>query len=376
MPGRVVTQAEATMITMDGRRLVAFAGCNYLGLAHDGRVLETARSAIGRVGLSTSASRETSGNSPEHEGLESEVTTFITREHPGRAGVLLPDGYTANLAAAQALAVTHRHAVIDGRAHASLTDAARAAGLAIITFPHRDPKALAETLRRLDGPAAVLTDGVFTADGSVAPLGGLLSALRDDDALVVDDCHGFCVLGDAGRGSVDEAGIEDERVVITTTLAKGLGCGGGVVIGPRAFADRVRSGSTAYICTTPVSPVVAAAGREALRVLRSEPERVGRVRTNAAQLRSACGSMRWRPGGAGDDTVTPIVAFQPGDGCSTERLSRRLVDAGVYVPTMSYPGGPSGVYFRASVTSEHTAEQICVLGAALRRGAGADHAKR
>lgn len=374
MPGRVVTQAEATMITLDGCRFVAFGGCNYLGLAHDGRVLEAARSAIGRVGLSTSASRESSGNSPEHEGLEAEVTAFISGSDTGRSGVLLPDGYTANLAAAQALAVTHRHAVIDGRAHASLTDAARTAGLAIITFPHRDPGALAETLRRLDGPAAVLTDGVFTADGSVAPLRGLLSALRDDDTLVVDDCHGFCVLGQTGRGSVEEAGIEDERVVITTTLAKGLGCGGGIVIGPRAFADTVRSGATAYICTTPVSPVVAAAGRKALRVLRSEPERVERVRTNAALLRSACGPLRWRPGGTGDDTVTPIVAFQPGDGCSADRLSGRLFDAGVYVPTMSYPGGPSGIYFRASVTSEHTEKQIAVFGAALHRGARADHA--
>jgi 7-keto-8-aminopelargonate synthetase-like enzyme len=375
MPGHALVQDEATHATLNGRRVLCFAGCNYLGLAFDPRVLAAARDAVGRVGVSSSASRETSGNTVEHASLEAEVCDFVTRRDPGRAGLLLPDGYTANLAAAQTLARTHRHAVIDARAHMSLVDSAAAAGMTPTRYAHRDADSLGEALNRLPSPAVVMTDGVFTADGSLAPLRELLACLRDDDLLVVDDCHGFCVLGEAGRGSLDEAGIRDERVVLTTTLAKGLGCGGGIVIGPRSLIEAARGHATAYICTTPVSPIVAAAGREALRTLVEEPGRVERVRANAARLALACEP--WACAGAGSAGRTPIAALAPEGVGPLPVLAERLLECGVYVPLMKYPGGPVPWYFRATVTSAHTAAQIEELGeilgsfarAALCRGA-------
>lgn len=364
MPGERIEQTIATAVWIDGVELVCFAGCNYLGLAHEPRVLSAASGAAARYGLSTSASRETSGNTPEHEGLEAEAAAFVSR---GRAtGLLLPDGYTANLAAAQGLAEDHTFAVVDERAHKSLGDAARLAGLGVVTYPHADADALVGVLAGLDGRAVVMTDGVFTADGRVAPVRSLAGALRAGDTLLVDDCHGFCVLGEDGRGTCDAFGLcAGEGLVITTTLAKGLGCGGGMVIGDERLIGAMRARSSAYICTTPVSPLVACAAREALRIVAGDPGRVGRLQRNAALLVEVCPDE-----GRGDGApATPIAAFTPWGGISGDAMSGVLRARGVYVPWMSYPGGPGGAgssYFRASVTSEHSEDQIRLLGEALR----------
>ncbi len=361
MPGERIVQDEAAYARVDGERLVCFAGCNYLGLAHEPRVREAVIAAAGEYGVSTSASRETSGNTPIHEALEAAVADFISC---GRGdGLLLPDGYTANLAALQGLEETHSFAVVDSRAHRSLFDAARLAGLPVVTYPHRDVDALAGLLADLRGRAAVLTDGVFAADGAVAPLVGVLGVLRPGDVLLVDDCHGFCVLGDGGRGTCDALGIRlDGRVVVTTTLAKGLGCGGGVVVGEGTLIERIRARSTAYICTTPTSPLVASAGLAAIGLVRDEPGRVSRLQWNAVLLGDACGVDK------ADGRATPISAFTPPTGVSGPAMAGVLRRSGVYVPWVRYPGGPGAVYFRASVTSAHTAEQIELLGDAIRRG--------
>lgn len=370
MPGELIEQLTATTVRIAGRELVSFAGCNYLGLAHDSRVRSAARLALDRMGLSTSASRETTGNAPDHGGLERETAAFVTRDDPSRAGLLTPDGYTANLAAAQMLVPETPLAFVDERAHRSLVDSARGAGMRIAAYAHRSIASLKGLLAGADAPAVVMTDGVFTADGAVAPLDGLLSALRPGDRLLVDDCHGFTVLGEGGRGACDEFGLNDPRIIITSTLAKGLGCGGGIVIAARDLIDSARSVSTAYICTTPVSPVIAAAGREALRVIRTDEGRVERLRRNSERLGEIFGA----PGGGDREIPTPIVAFTepggaiPGDAAAPDRLhavEARLRAEGVFVPVMRYPGGPSAWYFRATVTSEHTATQIDLLSRAM-----------
>jgi 7-keto-8-aminopelargonate synthetase-like enzyme len=352
MPGASIQQQAANRVVIDGARLVAFAGCNYLGLAHDPRVLEAARDATEQYGLSTSASRETSGNTPVHEALERALIEFIGGGTP-LDGVLVPDGYTANLAAAQALAATHPLAVVDERAHASLPDAASCAGMRIARYAHSDPASLAGVLAHAGGPAVVMTDGVFTADGGVAAVEDLLSALRAGDRLLIDDCHALGVLGDGGQGVCAHLGVPVSRVVLTTTLAKGLGGGGGIVISDRGLIGRVRTASHAYICTTPVSPIVAAGTLRALQVLIAEPDRVARLRTNARLLGEAMHT--------GNARETPICAL-PVRGLKTgERIAAALRDAGLFVPLMAYPGGPTPWYLRASVTSEHTAGDLALL---------------
>lgn len=382
MPGGAVIQSTARRSVIGGDSLIAFAGCNYLGLAHDARVLEAARAAADRFGLSTSASRETSGNTTIHEQLERAAFAFIAgdeqREDAKRAAgrdagrasgqaagaldcLLVPDGYTANLAAAQGLVKTHKIAVVDARAHASLADAGRCAGMDVKTFRHGDAADLAGVLGELSGPAVVMTDGVFTTDGRIAALGDLLAALRAGDRLLVDDCHGLGVIGPGGRGSCAHGGVDLGSVVLTSTLAKGIGGGGGVVIAERELIGWMRRCAHAYVCTTPVSPLVAAGTLRAIEILELEPERVARLADRARALRSA---MRTGEDHLGDDgsgaggAAVPIAAFPVADEGAGRHIADTLRRAGLYVPVMAYPGGPSPWYLRASVSSEHTRDDL------------------
>jgi len=354
MPGASIRQRTATRITIDGAELVSFAGCNYLGLAHDPRVLQAVVDATSHYGLSTSASRETSGNTPAHETLERRLVEFISDGLAGTDGVLVPDGYTANLAAAQALAASHTTAVVDRRAHTSLSDAAECAGMRVTHYAHNDVADLRQVLSKITSPAVVMTDGVFTADGGIAPIRQLLVALRPGDRLLIDDCHGLGVLGEKGQGSCAHAGVPIDRAVFTSTLAKGIGGGGGIVIADPPLIDRVRTRAHAYICTTPVSPLVASGTLCALDVLESEPNRLGRLRANARTLASAMGC---EP----ESIPAPICALPVESEATGERIARSIIDAGLFVPLMKYPGGPAPWYLRASVTSEHTAHDLARL---------------
>lgn len=367
-----VEASTPTTARIDGRDVVSFGGCNYLGLAQHPRVCRAAADAIARFGLSASASRETTGNTRAHQDLETELAAFCGYE----SGLLVPDGYIANLAALQGLAAQgFRHAVVDARAHASLRDAAGMGGMRVTPFDHLDADDAGTRLRACDGPAAVLTDSVFAADGAVAPARELLAALRPGDRLLLDDCHGFAVLGRQGRGVGDELGLPRDRVVLTTTLAKGLGCGGGIVMGSREYVATARARSTAYVCTTPTSPILASAGLEALRVLHDEPTLHARLRDNARAVRGLLRSSGIDCG----DMPTPVVAFTTGDPPTAEgmrALHRAALADGVLLPLVEYPGGPAPAYFRLSVSAMHTDEQIALLAGVLRRHAGLVHGER
>lgn len=354
----------ATTALLNGRQIVTFGGCNYLGLAQHPRVTAAAAEAVGRFGLSASASRETTGNTRVHQDLEEALTEYCGFE----AGLLVPDGYIANLAAAQGLAAAgFRFAVLDARAHASIRDAAGMAGMGVRTFDHLDATDARRALEACQGPAVIMTDSVFAADGAIAPAGGLLASLRPGDLLLLDDCHGFAVLGRQGRGVADHLGLDRTRLVITTTLAKGLGCGGGVVMGSSDLLRTTRARATAYVCTTPTSPVLAAAALESLRVLRSEPMLHQRLTANTVRVRAMLAAAGIRL----NDETTPIVSFTIAEGATMRRIHQRMLDAGVLAPVVEYPGGPAPVYFRLSISAQHTDTQIDLLKATLHDALGA-----
>lgn len=363
MPRFPVAGATATHVVLNGRETLSFGGCNYLGLAQHPRVIAAAVEGLARFGLSTSASRETTGNTTAHDDLERALMAFLNMP----AAVVVPDGYTANLAIAQALASDHRVAIIDARSHKSIREAAAIAGMETVEFDHLSSGSAAEMIaRHRTRGIAVFTDGVFTADGAVAPVTSLLEALPERGAtLVVDDCHGFCVLGPRGAGTLSYLNVIDQRVVLTTTLAKGLGCHGGVVAGAPWAVERVRGRSSAYICTTPTSPAIASAAVEAVGVVQREPERLARLRENAGRLSTGVARL-------GVETVrtpAPICAFVLRSAEQMRQIHTELLGEGVLAPLISYPGGPSATYFRLSVTSEHRAEDIdrllSLLGARL-----------
>ncbi|MFG0242307.1 MAG: aminotransferase class I/II-fold pyridoxal phosphate-dependent enzyme [Phycisphaerales bacterium JB054] len=354
MPAPAFQASDATTVTLaDGRVLVSFGGCNYLGLASHPAVVDAVRGALEVFGLSATASRETTGNATPHESLERELADFLRVERV----LLVPDGYIANIAACQGFAGRGVSvALIDERGHASLADAARTAGLRIVRYDHASPESVAEALRTARPSAAVvMTDGVFTADGELAPVANLLGELGPSDWLLVDDCHGLGTVGRGGRGSASEAGLDDPRVVVTSSLAKGLGGAGGIVAGSDLFVTRCHR-SSGYICTTPIAPALAEGTREALRVLRAEPGLLDTLHANAEQLRS--GLRRLGLISDTDERTTPLAAFTIGDTPTMERLASGLLEDGYRVPLIRYPGGPAEAYFRLSVNAAHTGEQI------------------
>ncbi len=335
------------------RREVAFGGCDYLGLSRHPRVIGAAVRAAGRHGLSTTASRTTTGDTIEHRTLERELAEFLQAE----SAMLTLDGLTANMAAMQTLAGRVSAAVLDERAHPTLALAATAAALPVRTYRHRDAADAARVARSVGRPVALGTDGVFTADGAIAPIVDLVRALPDPrSTLIVDDCHGFMVLGESGRGTVNAAGrVPDDQLLVTTTLAKGLGCSGGVVAGPRAMLESARDRISVYVCTTPASPALIGAAREALRVAADEPARRTRLFDNAARFARALDRAGLGPPA---DSSTPIFAFWTDDEPAMAELRDRLKRRGFDVPLMSYPSGPAACYFRASVSADHTESQL------------------
>jgi 8-amino-7-oxononanoate synthase len=378
-----VESTTATTITVDGRELLAFGGCNYLGLAHHPAVLGAVREGLAKFGISTTASRETTGNTVVHDKLEQDLAAFVRQE----AAILLAEGYTANIAVAQALSRRHGVALIDARAHKSLRSAAASAGMQVFEYEHLNAESAAWLIRQYgDQGVVIFTDGVFAADGAVAPVAELLAVLpRQRAVLVVDDCHGFCVLGNRGEGTVSEAGVDDPRLCLTTTLAKGMGCYGGAVIGRRSLIDNIRENADVYRRSTPVPTPIAMAAKAALGVLQRETELLGNLRRNTAamqQILTAPGinfeSAAPHEAAAAEGGVTtltapavaaqhkvPIFTFTLESTEKMERVHKKLFDEGIYAPYIEYPGGPTQRFFRLTACAKHTPEHIQRLGDAL-----------
>lgn len=393
MPRLSISAATPTHATLNGRQVLSFGGCNYLGLAHHPGVHAALIDGLQTFGLSTSASRETTGNTTAHDALEAALCRFLSFP----SGTVVPDGYTANLAIAQALAPTHPIGLIDRRSHKSIREAVAVAGMTLVEYDHLDAAHAAELLnhhRSTGRGVALFTDGIFTADGALAPIPDLLractpgmspvsgpnpadAALPDPASiepkprtsapqappttLIVDDCHGFCTVGPRGRGAISHFNINPENhpnLALTTTLAKGLGCHGGIVAGHPWLAELVRGRASAYICTTPVSPAIAAAATEAVNILIHEPDRVRRLQRNAAKLRGALSSsplhLLTSPPPHLLPSPAPIFAFTLPSEATMRRLYAALLEEGILAPLISYPGGPAPAYFRLSVSSEHT----------------------
>lgn len=358
MPNIPSDFCTATTIHRGSAAYLSFGGCNYLGFAHHPQILEAVRKSIALYGLSSSASRETTGNARPHAQLESQLTAFCAHQ----AGLLVPDGYTANLAAMQGLeAMGITHALIDTRAHASLKDAATLAGMDIHLYDHLDAEHARSILHTLPAPTAILTDSVFTTDGDLAPAHPLHAALREHDWLVLDDCHGFAVLGDHGKGTPNELDLCSDQLIVTTTLAKGLGCAGGIVMGAPTPVESARNHSIAYRCTTPAAPPLVAAGIEALRLLQTDHDLHPTLRTNIDHVREILRSFDL----PAHDLFTSIFAFTVGDKSTMKRIESRLLDAGIILPLMEYPNGPAPIYFRLAVNAAHTPEQLEHLRAGL-----------
>lgn len=262
--------------------LLDLAGNDYLGLARDKRVCGAAAAAALRWGSGSTGSRLVTGSTELHAELEFELARFCGAQ----AALVFSSGFAANLGAVTALAGDGA-IVSDAYVHASLIDGCRLSRATVAVAGHADVSAVEHALStRRTEQALVVTDSVFSVDGDLAPLPGLAQACRAHNAaMLVDDAHGFGVLGEGGRGAVADAGLIGEPDVVTSvTLSKALGAQGGAILGPRRVIRHLVESARTFIFDTGLAPASAAAALSALHVLAEEPERPQRVRTIATTV--------------------------------------------------------------------------------------------
>lgn len=343
---------DRTYVRFRGRKLSSFSGCDYFRLASHPEVLRAAHDGLEKFGLNVSASRLTTGNHTLYQNLESRLATFFD----ARSAVLLPDGYLAPLAAAQALAGKFSHALLDAKAHPALQDAAKFLNCPVSSFRHRDPNDCGRALRKCGQGARpiLLTDGMFSYDGSVAPVKAYLALLPADGLILVDDAHGAGVLGGTGKGTIETEAVDRRRVVQCITLSKAFGASGGAVLGSRALREAILSRSRIFIGSTPLPLPVAGAALAAVRILRRDHQLRLRLSRNTGYVRAALRD-------AGLDTPEnpgPIIPISVRGERETRDLKRNLLAARIYPPFLKYPGGPEEGSFRFVISSEHSHSQL------------------
>jgi 8-amino-7-oxononanoate synthase len=349
-------------VTVEGRECLSFCSNDYLGLADHPRIVAAFCEAARRWGVGSGASHLVSGHHAEHHALEQELAGFVARPR----ALLFSTGYMANLAVASVLVGRGDHVLEDRLNHASLLDAGLASGARFARYAHGDVAALRSKLAAIGATARtlVLTDGVFSMDGDIAPLRDIAAASQETGAqLLVDDAHGFGVLGATGAGAVEEAGLGvDDVPVLMCTLGKAVGTFGAFVAGSPVLIESLLQRARTYIYTTALPPAVAAATRESLRVMRDEPWRRSRVLEHAARFRAGLAELGLRS----LPSRTPIQPLLIGDEAAAVAASNALFELGFWVPAIRPPTVPVGTSrLRCTFSASHTAAQVEQLLAAL-----------
>lgn len=348
-----------------GRRLLCFGGCDYFRLSSHPAVLQTAHEAIGSEGLNVAASRVTTGNRTVYRQLEQ----TLARQFQMKSAVLASSGYATATLVASVLHGSVTHVFLDEKAHGCLLDAAHWLGVPARVYRHRDPTDLRRQLRRLSASAKplVATDGMFAADGALAPLPELLEVLPENGLFWIDDSHGAGTLGPNGRGTLEETSSRitrlADRLILTLTLSKAFGCYGGAVLGPAWLRERIISNSRLFTGNTPLPPFLASAALTSINLLKTDSSFRERLRDNTARLRAVLAAEGWPVA----ESASPVLALVPRSPKETASLRRKLLQAGILPTFIQYPGGPDGGFLRLAVSSEHSADEVELIGRSLRR---------
>jgi 8-amino-7-oxononanoate synthase len=333
---RLIEGPQGPQVTLDGRPVLLLCSNNYLGLADHPRLRQAAAGAALSLGTSAGASRLISGSMSIHAELESQLAEF-----KGTAAALLfGSGYLANTGTISALARRGEVVFSDELNHASIIDGCRLAGAETFVYRHADAEHLAWGLRRSAGRAAlIVTDGVFSMDGDIAPLPELADlAQRHRCRLLVDEAHATGCIGPGGRGSVAAAGLTDEVDVIVGTLGKALGGYGAYVCGSARLADFLVNSARPFIFSTAPPPPLVASAQAAIELLFEHPDRVERLRANAASLRDGLRSEGLEPIGA-DTQIVPLVIGEADDAMA---LCERVLGEGIFAQAIRPPTVPPG----------------------------------
>ena len=358
-PLRVMSSAQGPEVVVDGRSCISFSSNDYLGLTHHPRLRAAALAAVEQFGVGSGAVRTIAGTMSLHEELETTLARFKHTE----AVLSFPSGFTANTGVIPTITTEADLILTDSLNHASIIDGMRLSKAPRVIYPHADVAALRDQLAaaraagRSDGSGPhrlilIVTDGVFSMDGDIAPLPGIVAAAEEFGAAVmVDDAHASGVLGAAGRGTVDHFGLHGRVAIQVGTLSKAIGALGGYVAGSRDLHDMLVQRARPFLFSTSAPPAVAAACLEAVRVLEDEPELHERLWANTRRFKAELGRLGFDTGAS----ETPITPVMMGDSETAGRFSDRLFEAGIFAQPIVFPTvALDKARIRTIVTAAHT----------------------
>lgn len=364
-PRQTVQQGGAT------RALLGFSSNDYLGLASHPAVIDAFVEGVRQWGAGSGASHLVTGHSLAHHRLECELADWFAPAIPHAQALYFCTGYMANLAVLTALGGADATLFCETLNHASLIDGARLARASVQRYPHCDVAALGGLLAACTTPLKlIVTDGVFSMDGNIAPLAALLElAERHDAWLVVDDAHGFGVLGERGRGVLEALGLRSQRLIHIGTLGKAAGVAGAFVAAHRTIVEHLVNTARTYIYTTAAPPAVAHALMTSLALIAGEEgaRRRAALRARIAQLRAGLAPLAAAAGWQLADSATAIQPLIVGDNAAALALSEGLEAAGIRVGAIRPPTVPDGTArLRITLSAAHSADDVDELLAALR----------
>jgi glycine C-acetyltransferase len=356
---RVVQSEQAARCVIDGREVVTLSSNNYLGLTTHPKLREAMITATREFGAGSGAVRTIAGTMTIHEQLEARLAEFKHTE----AVLTFQSGFTANTGTVPVLAPEGAVIVSDELNHASIIDGIRLTKAERKVFPHGDTDALRSTLREIrsapgaaDRTVLVITDGVFSMDGDIAPLPGIVEEAEAAEAIVfVDDAHASGVLGRNGRGTVDHFDLHGRVHVQVGTLSKAIGVLGGYVASTTALREVLIHRARPFLFSTSHPPGVAAACLAAIEVLETEPERIERLWANTRRFKEGLRRLGFDIGRS-ETPITPVIA---GAGALAMKLSDRLFEEGIFAQGIGYPTVPEAKSrVRTIVTAEHTGADL------------------
>jgi glycine C-acetyltransferase len=352
---RVLESESAAEARFDGRDVINLASNNYLGLTTHPKLREAAIEATRRYGVGSGAVRTISGTMSIHMLLEERIAAFKNVE----ASVVFQSGFAANAGTVAAILGPEDHIVSDELNHASIIDGCRLSRARIHVFPHKDVAAAGGILAGLEaapGRKLLITDGVFSMDGDIGPLPGLVEAAEKHGAIMmVDDAHASGVLGRNGRGTVDHFNLHGRVHIQVGTLSKAIGVLGGYVCGSRDLIEFLYQRARPFLFSTSHPPGVAASCMAAFDVLEQEPERIERLWDNTRYFKAGLVSAGFNTG-ISETPITPVIV---GEAALAHQLSRELFQEGVLATGIAFPTVAKGkARVRTIVAATHTREDL------------------
>ncbi len=350
----VVDSNDGPRVTIKGRDMLLLCSNDYLGLANHPALRQAAVQAMERYGFGAGASRLISGTSPLHQALEDRIARFKGTE----AALVFNSGYAANTGIIPAIAGTGDMILSDNLNHASIIDGCRLSKAEVRVYRHTDIGHVETLLKKgLNAKRKlIITDGVFSMDGDIAPLKDLVSLSEKYDAiLMVDDAHGAGVLGKTGRGTVEHAGVSGRVHIQMGTLGKAIGSFGAYAAGSKDLINMLINHARSFIYSTALPPSVCAASLAAIDIVEQEPERRDRLWKNRSRFINDLKSIGISTG----NSETPIIPIVIGDPGRALKAAERLFEYGIYAPAIRPPTVPANAArIRTTVTAAHTGDDI------------------